>query len=80
MLRCSSVKDRSFLTFADADIPKQAKVKEYWTHGAWSLPHPIDFETAATLEEVRNHSVHAKREDIITWKLSSSSQYTIESA
>ncbi|XP_050211879.1 uncharacterized protein LOC126662035 [Mercurialis annua] len=61
------------INIKDADISKAAVVKDLWSRGQWSLPDPIDENTATGWNYIRRHAaIEEDKEDTVTWKANAS--------
>ncbi|XP_050238283.1 uncharacterized protein LOC126687770 [Mercurialis annua] len=66
---------------SDADILRNANVKDVWQKGKWNLPDPFDEATESMwIMIAENHSVQPDRDDNIRWKYSKAGIFTIKSA
>ncbi|XP_050238237.1 uncharacterized protein LOC126687724 [Mercurialis annua] len=65
------------MSFIDADIPKEAKVRDVWRRGDWRLPDPVDDMTEGVWDTIkiqlrindRNDAVKVNDEKVPWWKL-----------
>ncbi|XP_071722684.1 uncharacterized protein [Rutidosis leptorrhynchoides] len=65
-------------TFEEVDIPRDARVKDYWKHGQWSLPVSVTksvYSSWAMIEDVQRSAQH----DSIEWTGHNSWKYSIAS-